>query len=382
MPIYKITGEKKDGFQKYRVVVNYTDPSGKKKTAERKVYGKAAAEQAEEELRKKVREGSTGQDLRSKPMTVEELWTLYEEEKKTEIRASTMAKKKSIIATHVLPAIGKMPLRSLAKEDILNWRTTMSKKDLSVTMKNNAYKELRALLNFAVDRGLIRDNPLKRIPTFRDPYQKSVPEKLRYYTKDQYAKYIAEAEKEAAERNDLRAWGILVFFEIAYLTGMRKGEIHALRWTDLEDDAYIWVRRSITQKLKGQKWVETPPKTPSSVRRLQLPKSLKDDLEEHKKRQMSVKGWKSSFFIVGGPDPIPDTSIENANARFAEAAGLPHITIHEFRHSHASLLCNAGINIKEIARRLGHADVEMTLRTYSHLYPKEEERAVSILDTL
>ena len=382
MPIYKITGEKKDGYQKYRVVVNYTDPSGKKKTAERKVYGKAAAEQAEETLRKKVKSGATAEDLKLKPMTVEDLWKRYEDEKKTEIRASTMAKKKSVLSTHVIPTLGKKPLRTLSKEDILDWRSTMAKKDLRVITKNNAYKELRALLNYAVDRGLIRDTPMKRVPTFRDPYQETLPAKLRYYTKDQYRLYIAEAKKEAADKNDLRAWGIFVFFEIAYLTGMRKGEINGLRWTDIEDNDYIWVRRSITQKLKGQKWVETPPKTPSSVRRLQIPKQLRETLEQHRKRQQSVKGWKPDFFICGGPEPIPDTSIEKANTRFAETAGLPHITIHEFRHSHASLLCNAGINIKEIARRLGHRDVEMTLRTYSHLYPKEEERAVSVLDTL
>jgi integrase len=204
---------------------------------------------------------------------------------------------------------------------------------------------------------------------------------LRYYTKDQYGRYIAEAEKWAAGRSDLRSKGIRLFFEIAYLTGMRKGEINALRWSDLED-GYVWVRRSLTQKLKGQKWVETPPKTPSSTRRLQMPKQLRDDLDAHKKLQMTAPGWNEAFFICGGPEPIPDTTLEKANEAFAKAAELPKITIHEFRHSHASLLCNAGINIKEIARRLGHADVEMTLKTYSHLYPKEEERAVTILDNI
>ena len=64
----------------------------------------------------------------------------------------------------------------------------------------------------------------------------------------------------------------------------------------------------------------------------------------------------------------------------AKPLSLPHIAIHDFRHSHASLLCNAGINVKEIARRLGHADAEMTLRTYAHLYPAEEERAVQVLN--
>lgn len=75
-----------------------------------------------------------------------------------------------------------------------------------------------------------------------------------------------------------------------------------------------------------------------------------------------------------------DTSIANKNIQFADAAGLPHIRIHDFRHSHASLLANEGINIQEIARRLGHAKIEQTWNTYAHLYPREEERAIQILD--
>lgn len=67
---------------------------------------------------------------------------------------------------------------------------------------------------------------------------------------------------------------------------------------------------------------------------------------------------------------------------FSEIAGLKHIRIHDFRHSHASLLANEGINIQEIARRLGHSDVSMTWNTYSHLYPREEERAIQILDKI
>ena len=380
MPIYKIAGEKKDGYQKYRIVVNYTDGSGKKKTLERKVYGKAAAELAEEDLRKKVRIGATAEDLRARPMTVEDLWSLYKSEKASEIRASTMAKKDTILKTHVMPLLGKKLLRTLSYEDLMDWRTRTANLDRKASTKNNAYRELRALLNFAVQRKLLKDSPLKGVPSFRDPYEETASAKLRYYTKDQYGKYIAEAEKWAAGRKDLRAAGICLFFKLAYLTGMRKGEINALRWPDLEDDGFIWVRRSITQKLKGKKWVETPPKTPSSVRRLQLPRNLFAELAAFRAEQMTVPNYRPDFFICGGPEPIPDTSIEKANDRFAKAAGLKHITIHEFRHSHASLLCNAGVNIKEIARRLGHADVEMTLRTYAHLYPKEEERAVSVLD--
>ena len=86
--------------------------------------------------------------------------------------------------------------------------------------------------------------------------------------------------------------------------------------------------------------------------------------------------------ICGGLHALRDTSIENKNRQYAEAAGLPKIRIHDFRHSHASLLANEGINIQEIARRLGHSKIEMTWNTYSHLYPREEERAVKLLNQI
>ena len=77
-----------------------------------------------------------------------------------------------------------------------------------------------------------------------------------------------------------------------------------------------------------------------------------------------------------------DSTLDNKNKMFAKAAGLKHIRIHDFRHSHASLLANEGINIQEIARRLGHSKIEMTWNTYAHLYPREEERAVKILNKI
>ena len=70
------------------------------------------------------------------------------------------------------------------------------------------------------------------------------------------------------------------------------------------------------------------------------------------------------------------------NKKFAAMAGVKKIRIQEFRHSHVSLLAHEGINIQEIARRLGHSDIEMTWNTYAHLYQKEEESAVEILDKI
>ena len=161
---------------------------------------------------------------------------------------------------------------------------------------------------------------------------------------------------------------------------MRKGEINSLRWSDI-DGEHISVKRSVNQKLHGPDIV-TLPKNRSSVRTLQIPKPLIDILNEHKARCQRIDGFNEDCLICGVFRALRDTTIENRNRSFAKRAGVKKIRIHDFRHSHASVLCNEGVNIKEIARRLGHSKVEVTWNTYSHLYPREEERAVKILDKI
>jgi len=190
-------------------------------------------------------------------------------------------------------------------------------------------------------------------------------------------KYITVAEESASTIAD---WGYYVFFNIAFYTGARKGEINALKWSDI-DGNIMHIRRSIAQKLKGDD-VESAPKTKSSIRDLQIPEPLIKILNEHKERQKAAAGelFSDDYRICGGERPLRDTTIEKRNTSYSKAAELPHIRIHDFRHSHASLLANEGINIQEVSRRLGHSNVTMTWNTYSHLYPREEERAIEVLN--
>lgn len=173
---------------------------------------------------------------------------------------------------------------------------------------------------------------------------------------------------------------LLCVFNIAFYTGARKGEIYALKWSDIEGNI-LHIRRSIAQKY-GKGNIETPPKNKSSYRDLKIPTPLMEILLEQKERQMQDEKFTEDFRICGGIDCIRDSTVTNKNVEYANKAGLPHIRVHDFRHTHATLLVNEGINIQEIARRLGHSNVEITWNTYSHLYPREEERAVSVLNKI
>ena len=381
MPIYKMDG-KKDGLQKYRVRINYTDNLGAQKQLDRVAYGKDAAKELESRLMRDLKE-ETGNKI-----TVADLCDEYIRVKRNEIRESTLDRNSKIIKSYIAPFFGSARLDKLTVPQFQHWKTdideytTPNKKPLSLEYKHKIYSVFRAVLNYAVKMEYIDKNPLTKLGNFKDA--NIIKGDMDFYTADEFLKFIAAA-REQAERSEqvsgsLYEWNFYVFFNIAFYSGMRKGEINALKWTDISDNT-IHVTRSIAQKLKGGDR-ETPPKNKSSVRDIQIPLPLKDVLTEHYNRLKTLDGFSDDWRICGGAKCLRDSTIENRNRRYASAAGLKKIRIHDFRHSHASLLANSGINIQEIARRLGHSDIKMTWNTYSHLYPREEERAVLILNNI
>lgn len=371
MPIYKLNG-KKDGLQKYRVIVSYTDRAGEYKQVARVVYGTKAANDTEEDLRRQYIDGVSSARLTLRELIEEQLAS-----KKQEVRATSYDKSKQVLDTHIIPYIGDLRLDRLTPQTLNKWKLKIGESDLTLTMKRNIFKELNTVLNWAVRFEYIPSNPLKQVGNFKEVLFEKPADVLHYYTPEEFLAFIAAAEADAVARND---WRFYTFFMLAFYTGMRKGEINALKWSDIEGNI-LHVRRSIAQKVKGGD-IETPPKNKSSYRDLQIPLPLMQALTEQKKRQKCEPGYSEEYRICGGESVLRDSSIEHKNTLYSKTADLPHIRIHDFRHSHASVLVNGGINIQEIARRLGHSKVEMTWNTYAHLYPKEEERAISILDAI
>ncbi len=371
MPIYKDGKNKNDeGLQRYKVRVNYHDSQGNYKQMTRIAYGLQQAKQLEIALQSEKKEPAQG-------LTVQDAYKLYYESKKHEIRETTLEKINNCYTLYISPFLSTYKLSKLNITILQKWKQFISAKSLSVRTKKNIYAHLRSFLNWCVKNSYISESPLSKIDNFRDPYATPKQDKLRYYTAQQFKQYITVALAHAEKTHN---YSFYTFFMIAFYTGMRKGEINALKWSDIEGDK-IHVKRSIAQKLKGEDR-ETPPKNKSSYRTLQCPLALMKALEAQSTRHASLASNISSLRVCGGDSCLRDTTIDKHNRTYAESANLPRIKIHEFRHSHASLLANAGINIQEIARRLGHAKIEQTWNTYAHLYPKEEERAIAVLDSI
>ena len=375
MPIYKMDG-KKDGKQKYRVRINYMDNLGNAKQIDRVAYGADAAKQLEMELNYQIKQ----QDI-SKKITIGQLFAEYLEMKKHEVRETSLDKTNRILQRYVIPKFENTRIDKITIPLVQKWKCELSEQKISITTRKNIYGEFRALMSFAVKMEYIPKNTVAAAGNFKSPLEPA--KEMLYYTAEEFKKYISAA-REYAEKSEangnLYNWNYYVFFSFAFFTGMRKGEIYALTWHDIKD-GYISITKSIAQKLKGGDRI-TPPKNKSSIREIQIPLPLQKAIDEHYKRCSVMDGFNDNLYICGGDRPIRDTSLNNINTKFADLAGVKHIRIHDFRHSHASLLANEGINIQEIARRLGHSKISITWETYSHLYPREEERAINILNKI
>ena len=359
---------KKDGKQKYRIIVSYTDSYGKHRQMERKAFGNDEAKQVERELALKLQQKS----IATTKFTLKELYNDYINSKKNEVRETTLDKSKRMLKRYVITEdFCKTKIENINIQWLQKWKQFIEDKSLSIRTRKNIYSEFRTMLNYAVKMEYLPTNPILKIGNFKAPLE--LQEEMQYYTPEEFIKYISAARKS-------EQWNYYVFFNIAFYMGMRKGEINALQWTDIKGN-YISITKSIAQKLKGEDRI-TPPKNRSSVREIEIPKPLIDVLDEHYKRCQSIEGFNDSFLICGGLKALRDSTLQNMNKHFAKEAGVKYIRIHDFRHSHASLLANEGINIQEIARRLGHSNANITLKTYSHLYPRENERAITILNKI
>jgi integrase len=174
---------------------------------------------------------------------------------------------------------------------------------------------------------------------------------------------------------------------VALATGMRRGEILALRWSDLDQDyTAVHVRRSLQVSGQGLLFVE--PKTRRSRRSVALPRFLKPHLERQQAdqdiRRSANPSWEDSDLVIDGGNgqPVHPDTLSSGWYRFLKRSGLPHVRFHDLRHAHATLLLARNVHPKVVSERLGHASIGITLDIYSHVLPSMQTEAAAAFDHL
>jgi integrase len=245
MPIYKANG-KKEGLQKYHVRINYISEYGTKKQITRSIYGEEAARDLHRQLEYQIK---TKHETPIKRITIRQLFEEYISSKKYEVRESTLDKSNRMLRRYVLPNLGNVQIDKLSVKILQEWKMSIEELTLSIKTKKNIFTELRTMMNYAVRLEYIPKHNLSKVRDFKDAY--AFRKKIMFYTPVEFRRFIDAAKSIALEKelneNNLYEWNYYVFFNIAFYTGLRKGEIHALRWSDIKED-FLSVERSLNQK--------------------------------------------------------------------------------------------------------------------------------------
>ena len=316
--------------------MNYTDCFGNSRQIDRIAYGKREAQELELRLNFNIEEELVPK-LKFQKVAEEYIAT-----KANEVRETTTAKHKSLLNKYILPFLGNCRIDKIGVKQVQDWKQYINEqnstngKKLSLKYKQNIYATFSAVLNYAVKMEYISCNPLSKLGNFKD--SSLIRKEMDFYTAEEFKRFIAAAKQRAEETEltgNIHEWNFYIFFMLAFYTGMRRGEINALKWTDIKNNS-IYITRSIVQKLKG-KDRETPPKNKSSVRAIQIPKPLKAALTAHYHRNMQQPNFDESYRICGGARCLRDATIDFRNKEYSQAAGIKTIRIHDYRHPYVKL---------------------------------------------
>jgi integrase len=289
------------------------------------------------------------------------------------VRISTYEVYGYMVHPHIVPGLGRIKLKDLNPAHVRAFYRDRLDAGLSPATVHKMHVVLHKALDGAVSDGLIPRNAAKgvKVP------QATTHQDIQPLTSDQ-----ALALFEAARGDRLEA-----LYVLAVATGLRQGELLALKWDDVEfEDAVLRVRRTLTRS--GGKVDMGPPKTPNSRRSVGLTSRAVGALRAHLTRQLAEMEEMGSLYRPGGlvfanevGGIINPSNLRNRHfARLLNRAGLPKIRFHDLRHTCATLLLSRNVNPKIVSEMLGHSSISVTLDTYSHVLPTMRENAVRALE--
>lgn len=293
-------------------------------------------------------------------VTLETFVEMYFKDKSGELKERSVNNKRYMIKTHIIPHFGKKKMSEIKAPDIIQWQNVMREKNLSPTYLRMIQNQLTALFTHASNIYSLSDNPCKKVKKLGKPDA----DELHFWTKDEYDKFISTVDEK-----DM----YYVVFEILFWTGCREGELLAISKDDI-DFTNNQIHISKTYYRSNKMDVITTPKTPQSVRTIDIPEFLKNEIKGYAERLYQYPNDTRLF-------PVVAEAVQHKMKRHIEKAGVKKIRVHDLRHSHVAYLIHQGVEPLIIKQRLGHKDIRITLNTYGHLYPNEQKKLAEMLNT-
>ncbi|OFD82700.1 tyrosine-type recombinase/integrase [Bacillus mycoides] len=286
------------------------------------------------------------------------------EDKMTKVKKQTLNTYRWVVEKHIIPAIGDVELTKLDPMIIQGLYNKLTKEK---ALSDENIQKVHTLINDSLKKaerwGLIARNPAALVDR-----PKAVKKELTVWNVEEVRQFLKYAKKSGR---------YYIAFLLALTTGMRQGEILGLRWKDVDFENGC-VR--ITQTLSSDGKDLLPyTKTKSGSRTIDLPEETVTALKKHwlfirgeREKNCSYKNLDLVVCTEFGT-PTHKSNIRRVFKSIIKKAVIPKIRFHDMRHTHATLLLLQGVNPKIVSERLGHADVRITLDTYSHLLPSMQK---------
>ena len=363
---------KKDGSTAYmfKAYLGTDELTGKQKyTTRRGFASRKEAQLAISRLKLDIEENGF---VKANHDTFEEIYLLwFDSAYVNTVKESTYVKTKEMFRVHILPAFGSMKLNKISvtycQTTVNNWCDSLAKYRV---MKNYVTK----VLDYSIALGLLKDNPMRKITM---PKRKEIVdgEKVEnYYNKEELQHFL-----DCIKSDGFARWHAL--FRLLAFSGMRKGEALALEWKDIDfNQSTVTVNKTLARG-ENNKLIIQSPKTKTSFRTVSVDPGTMQLLKEWRKEQAT--DFLKLGFNTMNPSQVVFTNYKNDYMQLASVTNrinkiikkhdLKVITVHGLRHTHCSLLFEAGASIQEVKERLGHSDIQTTLNIYTHVTEKAKE---------
>lgn len=327
---------------------------------------------------------ANGCSVKEKPTitTYSELVALWWESYKNTIKPNSQQTMEGIVRIHILPVFGDYKLEKLTtpiiQQQVNKWADKANKGEKGAYANYSFLNNInRRILQYGVTMQAIKHNPARDVIIPRK--QQNKEHKVKFFSNQELKQFLGYLDNL-----DLSSYENLfdyVLYKTLLASGCRIGEALALEWSDIDLKKGII---SISKTLNRYQETNTP-KSKAGLREVDIDTATVSLLKEYKKRQQ-IQAWQlgRSVKIVFTPFTTKYAYACLLRKRLQghfKVAGVPDVSFHGFRHTHATIMLYAGIEAKDLQYRLGHSNISMTLNTYVHATKEGAKKAVSIFET-